>query len=243
MENPRETSAYQLSRLGRALAVLAELMKPDEAANLAGRGAQALVRRLESPEKTDSDRLSSLANALVGLTVWTDPKEATNLASRGAQSLVERLKNPDEMDSDRLSSLGSVLAMLARQLPHARQTQLLALSNVLLTVSRPPTQGEKTTEEQEKFAALRAALGPQELAEVLKWPFCVGEPQRMVFAELEKKTGARFDGDLWKFVEQAPALGIKDIEAPAKRPRMEDALAELKGLAAGKGGAVTNDPK
>ena len=36
-----------------------------------------------------------------------------------------------------------------------------------------------------------------------------------------------FDGNLWKFAEQADALGIKDIGSPAKRPLAEKALKEL----------------
>ena len=76
-------------------------------------------------------------------------------------------------------------------------------------------------------------LGSQDLAEVLKWPFCVGEAQKLALAELEKKTGREFGGDIWKFVEQAPSLGIKDLDAPAKRPKVEDALKELKSVATG----------
>ena len=73
-------------------------------------------------------------------------------------------------------------------------------------------------------------LAPQDLAEVLKWPFAVGEAETIVLASLEKKTGQEFGGDVWKFVEQADSLGIKDIELPAKRPRVEDAIKELEEL-------------
>jgi TPR repeat protein len=34
---------------------------------------------------------------------------------------------------------------------------------------------------------------------------------------------------VWKFVEQADSLGIKDIDSPAKRPSAHDALEELNG--------------
>ena len=39
-----------------------------------------------------------------------------------------------------------------------------------------------------------------------------------------------FDGDVWRFVEQADSLGIKDIDSPAKRPSVQDALKELNSL-------------
>ena len=67
----------------------------------------------------------------------------------------------------------------------------------------------------------------------MKWPFCVSEADKIALAELEKKTGRKFGGDIWKFVEKAPSLGIKDIDAPAKRPKVEDALKELKSVATG----------
>jgi hypothetical protein len=76
-------------------------------------------------------------------------------------------------------------------------------------------------------------LVPQDLAEVLKWPFAVGEAETIVLASLEKKTGQEFGGDVWRFVEQAESLGIKDIELPVKRPRVEDALRELGELRGG----------
>ena len=76
-----------------------------------------------------------------------------------------------------------------------------------------------------------ALLEAQDLAEVLKWPFCVGEAEKIALAELEKKTGRKFGGDLWKFVEQARFLGIKDLDAPAKRPKVKDALTELRSIA------------
>jgi hypothetical protein len=64
----------------------------------------------------------------------------------------------------------------------------------------------------------------------------VGEAQKLVFAELEKKikekTGRTFDGDVWKFVEQVDSLRIdgldrKFLDQPAKRPKAEDALKEI----------------
>jgi hypothetical protein len=42
---------------------------------------------------------------------------------------------------------------------------------------------------------------------------------------------SKFVSDIWKFVEQAPSLGIKDLDAPAKRPKVEDATKELKSVA------------
>jgi hypothetical protein len=104
---------------------------------------------------------------------------------------------------------------------------------LLEEVSAPPKQGEEEPEKRKQLADLYALLDAQDLAEVLKWPFCVGEAEKIALAELEKKTERKFGGDIWKFVEQAPSLGIKDVDAPAKRPKVEDALKELKSVATG----------
>ncbi len=76
-------------------------------------------------------------------------------------------------------------------------------------------------------------LDKKQLVEVLKWPFCVGEAEKLVLAQLERKLTDEFKrpiffgGDLGKFVEQAPSLGIKNHITPAQRPRLEEVRKEL----------------
>jgi hypothetical protein len=66
-------------------------------------------------------------------------------------------------------------------------------------------------------------------------PICVGEAQKLIFAELEKKIEQTFDGDLCKFVKQVDSLGIvtldsKFLDQPARRPKTEDTLKELEAI-------------
>ena len=75
------------------------------------------------------------------------------------------------------------------------------------------------------LAAICAQLSLQDLAEVLKYPFCTGEAEQIL--QLKAKTGRDFAGNVWKIVEQADVLGIKDIGSPAQRPLAQDALNEL----------------
>ena len=148
-------------------------------------------------------------------------------AARVAVGLAKALENPQETDRIRLARLGSALAALAAQIPWAQKTQLLALSNqFLLEISGPPTDGdgrERETQDRTSIAKICGLLNAKELAGVLKWPFCVGEAQKVIFAELEKRIGLTFDGDVWKFVEQVGSLGIDGLDRnfldqPAKRP-------------------------
>ena len=70
----------------------------------------------------------------------------------------------------------------------------------------------------------------EDLAEVLKYPFCTGEAEQIILSQLKAMTSRNFGGNVWKFVEQADSLGVKDIAGPAKRPSAPEALKELDGL-------------
>jgi hypothetical protein len=47
----------------------------------------------------------------------------------------------------------------------------------------------------------------------------------------------QYGGNVWKFVEQADSLGVKDIDSPTKRPSVQDALEELARLQVRSGSA------
>ena len=243
LESPREMDSYRLSPLGEALAALSARMNINDAASVAARGASVLAKALENPRETDSYRL--LGDALAALSARMNINDAANVAG----GIAKALENAQQANSKRLASLGVALAALSAKIPSARQTQLVALSNLFLgNVSGPPNNGKGREDEAQNrtkivtplvtmlVARICALLNAVELAEMLKWPFCVGEAQKLVFAELEKKikekNGRTFDGDVWKFVQQVDSLGIngldrKFLDQPAKRPKAEDVLKEL----------------
>jgi hypothetical protein len=152
-------------------------------------------------------------------------------AAQIAHDLAAALESPQETDSNRLSNLGQILAAFCRLLPSAHRTQLLALSNMLLQpVSIEAAEGKEQPYDRKLLTAVCAQLPPQDLAEILKYPFCTGEAEQIVLNQLEAKTGRNFGGNVWKFVEQADSLGIKNIGSPAQRPSVQDALNELSKL-------------
>jgi hypothetical protein len=206
-------------------------MEPQAAAEIARRGAQRIATALENPQETDFDLLPKLGSALDELAAKMESQAAAEIA----KGLVTALENPQETSSDHLSRLGKTLAAFCAALPSARQTHLLALSNLLLSpVSKKEFEGDEAKEdkadEEKSLAAVCSQLSPQDLAEVLKYPFCTGRAERIVLNELEAKTGRKFGEDVWKLVEQADALNIKDIGRPAQRPLAQDALNELNKL-------------
>jgi hypothetical protein len=138
------------------------------------------------------------------------------------------LENPQESSSDKLSFLGQSLAVLCRLLPSTHHTHLLALSNMLLRpVPRKLNGGEGEPNDGKLLADVCAQLSPQDLAELLKYSVCTGEAEHIVLGQLEAKTQRDFAVNAWKFAEQANSLVIKDVDSPAKRPSVADALTEL----------------
>jgi hypothetical protein len=188
--------------------------------------------------------LSGLGDALAALANKLEPQAAAEIG----RGLSGALGNPQKTDSYRLSRLGNALAAFCRLCPSARRTHLLALSNMLLQPVVPlrvtfrrakagsmvfVKSGERKERSYDRkvLAEVCAQLSAADLAEVLKYPFCTGEAeQQIVLEQLKAKTHRDFGGDVWKFVEQAEAMGIKDVGNPAQRPSVKDAVKELDAL-------------
>jgi energy-coupling factor transporter ATP-binding protein EcfA2 len=230
VERLQGTEKDGLSDLCEALAGLAARMSPADAATMASRLATAL----EKLDPKDVNRLSALGEVFAALAARMDTNNAAMIAARGGLVLANALEKMQEGDPDRsVAVLRRDLAALAVKIPKAKKTRLAALSLLFLTeVPGPPKHGETEAPERTTTASTAALLTPQELAEALKWPYCVGEGQKLLLAELGKKTRRDFGGDVWKFVEQADSLGIRGLDRefldlPAKRPKIEDAVKEL----------------
>ena len=133
-----------------------------------------------------------------------EPQAAADIARRAAQRLTAALENPQEKDSNHLWRLGNALAAFCALLPSADHTHLLALSNLLLKpVPEQTAISKEPPYDRKLLAAVCARLPPQDLAEVLKYPFCTGEAEQIVLNQLKAKTEPHrdFGGDVWKFVE------------------------------------------
>ena len=126
--------------------------------------------------------------------------------------------------------------MLIQQVPEAtegkKQDTGRKLSDMLLHRMSKAAEGKEQRADRKLLADVCAQLHTQDLVEVLKYPFSTGEAEQIVLNQLKAITGRDFAGNVWKFVEQADALGIKDVGSPAQRPSAQDALKELHELAA-----------
>jgi len=240
LEEEREVKypAETLRSFGEALNALTARMDPADATTIAAR----LATTLEKQRNTDINQLSALCDALAGLAARMHSDDATTIAVRGALVLAKSLEKVQDEARYSLPDFGMKLSALGQDIPKAKQTQLAALSLVLLRPVPPaPKYGEteypSALVERTTVAKVAALLTAQELADVLKWPLCVGEAQRLVLVELGKRSNREFGGDLWTFVQQVdspgvPGLNRQSLDLPAKRPRIEDAVKELQLLIA-----------
>jgi Novel STAND NTPase 1/TIR domain len=115
------------------------------------------------------------------------------------------------------------------------QTSAFAMSNMLLEPISENQENfpERSHTRRQLFSQYCDHLSPQQLAEVLKWPFSIGEAEDIVLETLERKLSKhnkkeiRFLGKLRNFVMQAEDLGIKNLKSPAHHPTAKAALDEL----------------
>ena len=224
MENTYDPEA--LSRLGYALGRLGENL-PSE---ISAKGAERLVTVIEKTEHPYP--LYELGHALGSL--------GGNLSSEQAAKFAKRLVAAmEETDDPRTwSGLASALGHLGGCLPKSIQISHFAMSNMLIeALPEPSGDGDEDSKLRRViFKSFCASRTPQQLAEILKWPLCVGEAEGLVLAEMEqqlsKKRGAAvsFGGKLSKFIDQAESLGITNLDGPAQRPTAKAALAELERL-------------
>ena len=254
LEKPKETDSDRLASLSTVLAGLAGRLDNTAKVPL----AEDLAKTVANSREKDPDRLSSLGGVLAALAGRLPATNLVPLAELIAKAMANR-----QTGFDRLQFLGATLAGLTAEVPGTDKARLVALSYWLSAnwsedprieaVARPPrplgasrTRAPSLLAESEPKApafvtlsnmcSVWATIAPTNLVEVLKWPFCVGEPQKIVLAALGKRTGWDFGGDVWKFVEQVDSLGIPGVnreflDLPAKRPRIEDAIKELETLA------------
>ena len=64
------------------------------------------------------------------------------------------------------------------------------------------------------LGSLGERLSPEQAAAVLKFLVCVGEIREKVLEGLEKKSGQKFDGNLWKAVEWLEGEGVDVRNTP-----------------------------
>jgi tRNA A-37 threonylcarbamoyl transferase component Bud32 len=204
--------------LARSIAAVAGRMEPSEAAKVCAPVAHTLTAALD--KETDPSARRAWAGSLAALAGYMEPSEAAKMYTRTARALTDALDKVT--DSNARPALAEDLAVITLCLPpddrsRSQRATVLATGafaapyNVLpsLPLLHP------------HFQPRPRPLPPQELVDLLKHPFCVGEVRRTVLDALEYTYKRPFK-DQWEFVEYAqkhqPQL---DLLTPPKRPEQK----------------------
>jgi hypothetical protein len=227
-----EVDAKDASTIVLILSELTKKMKTEDANETAER-AFAIVIEAMDPQKigTDAKRLANLGLVVRDLTKMTNkPQTAAAMANRASMILVKT----EGTNAAERAEIGETLLALIDLFPAAKATRDFGLYQRMFTPI-PPRGSEPDREAEDRQVVIRACAryqNKQQLIEILKWPLCTGEMQKIVLAEIEKRLRNegrhdQFGGNVWIFVDHGSELGLSGLDAPPDFPSAQTAIAEL----------------
>lgn len=232
-----EPDSPRLTLLAQALDELVAKLKPTDRSPQLLKAIDLMVNKLENDKETNFNQLSDLAVINSRLMEKMPLQEARLSKLRSILACLKKVQASSPIQQIiREEEIAEGLLWLISLQPRQQEACYWGLNSVFITgvktigtsdagLPKEPEQRRKVRELCEQFPA-------ETLVDVLKWPLCGGEAQQVVLGALEKvlskdHPGTHFDGDVWKFVDQAPALGITNLNSPPRRPSLEKAIAEL----------------
>jgi hypothetical protein len=197
-----------------AMGSLVEHMTPQDGARFA---APTAARVLEMMSKVrDYDSLDSLGKDLAALAVGMSQERRATAASHAVRAILEAFPEPVGGDVPGVEAPPRTgLATLAAFLQSGEAATLTALALERRTKSSSPADLQLL---DSAIGSLAEKATAQRLVDLLKLPTCVGNPRRIVLAELSKRLKHPF-ADVWELVawlrEHEPGL---DLDSPPRRP-------------------------
>ena len=181
---------------------LRRLADSDKATRLA-----FMKQLLTSPGKAERlrPRYPYVLHAVIGLDVQQKERIKALLSTYG--------RNPSEQSMAINTAIAELGVLLAAN--DADFNKMVAINFVAVM--------EKTEDSRALFAlskalaALAVRMEVKDTSSVLKSMVCVGDTREKVLAGLEKKTGQKFDGNLWKAVEWLEEQGV-DVKSVPRFP-------------------------
>jgi hypothetical protein len=233
--------------LSFGLSALASRLEPQEAARVCGRAAATLTEAMTPA--TSPFTLSYLAEVLSAVVVRLEPREAARVCGHAVTTIIEAMNRVcghavttiieamnRTMDPNVWGSLSLGLSAVAARLPpkEAAQARGLGAATLIQAISKttdPTALGNQSWglsrvlgREPATFIAqptpeLLPLLPSQTLVDLLKHPFCVGEPRHLVLEQLTRHYHRPF-ADQWEFVEYVTSNKLPlDLTTPALRPK------------------------
>jgi tRNA A-37 threonylcarbamoyl transferase component Bud32 len=169
--------------------------------------------------------LAALAHCLPAVTARLDAREAAAAATAAAGRLAQAIGQA-ESDQARRELAAALVAVLTQDAQSNRRQARAKLPDPGLPPDEtkllfgPPADPSAT---REPLPPLPSPLPVQDLVDLLKHPFCVGEACRLVLEQLGRHYDRGF-ADVWEFVDFARQRGLSlDFTIPPQRPRTEPA--------------------
>lgn len=211
-----EIGVWQMSQLGIALATVAGNVDASKSLKLKEEAAKLLLRDMNPLPSEGGLPPAGYGRALLANLSGLQQEMAEVLAISAWKRLMGR-SDPDSRE---------ILAGFARYLPDTlRQYRVLALEAAFTAPipsfssdSSDPSDGMPEPDVRRDVRLLCDQLDNETLVDLLKWPSCRGEAERLVLSELDERYKMNSNGDLWKFVEMARGLGFSGLNLPPMRP-------------------------
>jgi len=114
---------------------------------------------------------------------WLGTNAVPFVCARSSGS-VGGTRKPARKLSDDSGAVGHALAVLALQIPGATNARLVGLSVSLLDgIPEPSAPGQSEAQTRITVRRVCALLDDEDLAGMLKWPFCASEAQKLVLTD------------------------------------------------------------
>jgi hypothetical protein len=213
------TNGGALPHLARELTAVAARMEPKEAAAVCGQAAAILTQAMA--KTTDPLALPPLAQGLSAVAARMEPKEAAAVCSQAATALTQAIAKTTEslaLQGGLAGLQGSLSAVLLYKDAARGEQRRHSVAGAVGVLSSPGSVLVVPGLLQPALEPPPPPLPAQTLVDLLKQPFCVGVPRRLVLEELQRHYQRPF-ADQWEFVRFAKEQQLPlDLKTPPQRP-------------------------
>jgi serine/threonine protein kinase len=203
----KTTNPDALQFLAEGLSAVAARLEPKEA-------AATLTQAMS--KTTGSAALKSLATGLSAVAARLEPKEAAQVCAQAAATLTQAMSKTTYPNTLRALAQG-LSAVLAREDSTTARRRVQSVTATVAGLAGPGLPFTALPAAHPAVEPLPLPLPPQTLVDLLKHPFCVGEPRRLVLDQLARHYHRPF-ADQWDFVDHVhqQQLGL-DLTTPPAR--------------------------
>ena len=208
----KTTKPLYLARLAQGVSAVASRLEPKDAAQAYAQAAATLTKAMN--QTSDPFALEFLAQGLSAVAARMELKEAAQACGQAAVTITQ--------EGCKIHAMGlmepGLAAVLFRQPSPPSHERYTSVTATVATLGGPRLPFVALALAQPALEPLPPPLPPQTLVDILKQPFCVGEPRRLVLEQLGRQYHRPF-ADQWEFVDYVHQHKLAlDLTTPPQRP-------------------------